>query len=224
MWVTHPATGIVIQEAWIKSKSFLASLKNIKTTIKIWNKETFGNVQRNIKRLKEMILELQSQPQESSTLNTEETIQKNLNEMLHREEMHWKDKAKSGWIEEGDANTHYLHLSTIIHYCHNSICRIINVENEWLTNRESIRQSLETIFIAFFISVDLNFPINLQGLIQYCINTEVNEKLMTILSSVEIIQALMNMENLKSSRLDRFSVLFYNTYGSIVGDAIVEEI
>lgn len=42
-------------------------------------------------------------------------IQRDLNDLCKRDEMLWRDKDKMRMIKDGDSNTHFFHLSTVIH-------------------------------------------------------------------------------------------------------------
>lgn len=129
MWVTHLGTGTIIQTAWHKSSSFMARFINTKRALKDWNKKSFGMVQVRIRQLKDLLTDLQSQPHAIRNSEAEATIQHELNEYLKREELLWRDKAKSRWIAEGDANTRFFHITTVIHRRYNSIKRILASNN-----------------------------------------------------------------------------------------------
>lgn len=154
----------------------------------------------------------------------EELLQHELNEFLKREELLWRDKAKARWIKEGDANTHFFHLTTVIHRRFNSVNRILSHSNQWLSTREDIGQEFERHFKDLFTSVKPCFPTRLHGLLIPCITEGMNRSLVAVPHHLEIVQALKQMGSLKSSDPDGFNVLFYNNYWSIVGDAVIAEI
>lgn len=51
----------------------------------------------------------------------DEALQIELDEWLKNQETLWKQKSKDGWLNDGDANTSYFHLTTIIHARNNTI-------------------------------------------------------------------------------------------------------
>lgn len=88
-----------------------------------------------------------------------------LNEVLKREEILWRDKAKSRWIEEGDANTRFFHLSTIIHRMYNTMHSILSTNNIWLTRRQDIGLAFQNHYKNLFTSCEPVFPKDFQSLI-----------------------------------------------------------
>lgn len=71
-------------------------------------------MQEEIKRLIGKIESLSGE-QTSITLNKKKELQNHLDEVLKCEQILWWQKAKTRWLEEGDANTYFFYLSTIIH-------------------------------------------------------------------------------------------------------------
>lgn len=114
-WTTLPQAGIIIATAWCWGFSLLSKLKNTKRALKEWNKSDLGQVQCKIKKLQETIQHIQKGEQSELNLAGEDKLQSELDTLLRCEELMWKDKAKTRWVEEGDDNTHFFHLSTIIH-------------------------------------------------------------------------------------------------------------
>lgn len=82
---------------------------------------------------------------------------RDLDDLYTREETLWRDKAKARWMEEGDANTHYFHLSTIIHRRYNRIHHILDSNNQWLSNRQLIGNAFQTYFTNLFVIVGPSF-------------------------------------------------------------------
>lgn len=106
--------------------------------MKIWNRNNFGHVQSKIKEISRQIEELQIKPQPMENLEEEGRLQLELDELLEIEEIIWRDKVKGKWLEEGDANTRFFHLSTIIHQRHNAIHYIKKSDNSWVCDSHVI--------------------------------------------------------------------------------------
>lgn len=219
-----PTQGFIIHHAWHKSNSFLARLKQTKLALKLWNRNVFSNVQHRIKILKDLIRTCQSEPQTAHTLHKECFLQRDLDELLQREEILWRDKAKARWLAEGDANTHYFHLSSIIHRRYNAINRILDSRNVWLCDRNSVGNSFVDYFLELFDSVHPSYPEDLLALIPTQISPESNARLLVVPFYEEVLHALCNMRNFKSPGPDGFTTNFYKQYWGIVGDAVTTKI
>ena len=56
------------------------------------------------------------------------------------------EKAKTGWLEEGDANTHFFHLTMVIHHRYIYIDHLMAVDNTWKSNWESIGREFSNFY------------------------------------------------------------------------------
>ena len=65
------------------------NLHNLSWGLGKWSNETFGSVRREIKKLKQMLEELRNDPLRTAPSNVELTINEQLIEMYHREEIMW---------------------------------------------------------------------------------------------------------------------------------------
>ncbi|KAI3467460.1 hypothetical protein Pfo_024123 [Paulownia fortunei] len=72
-----------------------------------------------IKRLKENLKnEIRILVQSPKNCAIEETLQVEWDEKYKRMEILWRQKAKQRWLQDGDANTNFFHLTTIFHQVH----------------------------------------------------------------------------------------------------------
>lgn len=121
-----------------------------------------------------------------------------MDELLRREEILWRDKAKERWMEEGDANTHFFHLTTLIHRRYNSINGILNEHNIWLHDRRQISAAFEEYFVKLFTTVQPNFPADFHDQFQPQISSKMNQALLVTPTHDEIQSALFSMGSFKS--------------------------
>ena len=82
--------------------------------LKRWNKSTFGNSKAKIKGLKAKIAELQQFPPTRENLELEASLNLEFDEWLDKEDMRLRQMSRELWVKEGDRNSRFFHLSTII--------------------------------------------------------------------------------------------------------------
>lgn len=93
-----------------------------------------------------------------------------LDKWLEREDLKWKQKSKELWIKEGDQNTRFFHLCTLVRRRRNIITEIREENGLRLINRKDIGEYFSTKFSEVFQSSSPNVPPNLDGLIEPCIS------------------------------------------------------
>lgn len=88
-------------------------LKMLKEALKLWNKNTFGDVHSQVtlayKDLDEIQLKIDTNGCTDILLDQEKNAQLNLENALNQEESFWHEKSKVKWHCEGDRNTAYFH-------------------------------------------------------------------------------------------------------------------
>lgn len=80
----------------------------------MWNKLHFGEVKDRIKELTARLERLQSSTQTSLVLEEQGKVEANTLEMLTRETILWKEKAKSNCIMEGKIRDIFIYLPSSI--------------------------------------------------------------------------------------------------------------
>ena len=102
------------------------------------------------------------------------------------------------WVKEGDRNSRFFHLSTIIRKQRNCISEI---QNYFLEK-----------FSSFFSSSLPLFPENLENLIEPCVTDQENLELCKIPTREEIKKVVFGMKSLKAPGPNGFPALFYKHY------------
>lgn len=171
MWLCEESSTMVNDKAWnltVKgTPSFrLASrIKHTKNKLRQWNKHFFGHMQTSINGLNQQINTLQTLSQTLENLEKEAQLYLELEELLKREEIMWKEKSKQRWIEEGDANTHFFHLATIIQCRYNSIDNLHSSDSSWKSDWNGIDTKFCQYYSNMFTSVNPRFPADFECLI-----------------------------------------------------------
>lgn len=124
MWSHHSDCQKLIEDTWniqvLGSPMFVLShkLKTLKERLKIWNRETFGNVHVMVKDAENNLKDLQEcidvNGHKDLLLEQEKMAQIEYQKALDIEEAFWQEKSKTTWHLEGDRNTSYFHRITKI--------------------------------------------------------------------------------------------------------------
>lgn len=120
MWTKHHQFLEVVKSSWnipIHGDAlyrFAGKLKRLKRILIEWNKQSFGNVFRNIveaeNQLKDLEIKIELDNFEDCEIENNRAKDR-LNDCLASEELFWKQHSKAKWLKEGDKNTHFFHVS-----------------------------------------------------------------------------------------------------------------
>uniref|UniRef100_A0A803QHQ4 Reverse transcriptase zinc-binding domain-containing protein n=1 Tax=Cannabis sativa TaxID=3483 RepID=A0A803QHQ4_CANSA len=137
MWRSHTKYESLLRECWSRNLNgspmfqLVSKLKQFKLMLKELNKEGFNNLQAIVTRYQHELDGLQSevhqQPLNSTLLAQESEIRVKLIEAQKNYASFLQQKAKSAWIQDGDANTAFFHSSIKQRLRQN---RIISIELE----------------------------------------------------------------------------------------------
>ena len=215
-WIRDSGCNSIVEKAWNMQNRGSAFFKlfnkqaNTKDALLKWNKEVFGHCQARINLLMDKIVKVQKNPPSEHNGKVEEELQLELSKWLFRSEIMWKQKSRELWLKEGDRNTKFFHLSTIIKRRTNHIDAIKLEEGHWVTSPTQIRQTILSSFKNLFAEEYVSFLEHLDNLMTNCIIEEDNDLLMKIPSREEIKETLFQMHDLKAPRPDGFPALFYS--------------
>jgi hypothetical protein len=114
-WMLDEEFNDVVQEAWAEGDTRGSALQtakqklaNCQSVLKRWSGNKFGNAERELKRKRKHLAELQA----VSSVDNDETIkqlQADINFIMEQEDIRWKQRAKQNWYQSGDQNTPFFH-------------------------------------------------------------------------------------------------------------------
>ena len=96
-------------------------IKQAKLELKQWNRSCFGNVQSKIKEAWKNLDQIQSLDPNPQNLEKEANLCMEIQELLKREEILWRQKSRIKSLASFDLNTRFFYLSTMIRRRRNSI-------------------------------------------------------------------------------------------------------
>ena len=90
------------------------------------------------------------------------------------------------WLKEGDRNSKFFHLSTLLRRRRNCIAEIKMADRTWIYNGGEIEDYFATHFQEVFQSFNPPIPPSLDNLLEPCITREENAELSRIPTSEEV--------------------------------------
>ncbi|XP_061340990.1 uncharacterized protein LOC133287406 [Gastrolobium bilobum] len=141
-WMDHPGFGGLMEEKWSSDVEVKLMLANFIPHLKKWNKEVFGNISYRIRNLTQSIADIQLKRERVDSLRLqklEEELHDNLNLTLDQEELLWFQKSRHNWIIDGDKNTKFYHLKTVMRRSSNRISRLCNNDNIWIEDPNELK-------------------------------------------------------------------------------------
>jgi len=151
VWISHPDCLKIVKESW--DQNFVCcpmfvlnqKLKHLKEALKVWNKNTFGNIPLQVTEATEKLNYIQEEIDNSGAtddlMDQERAVQISLEKVLDTEEIFWQQKSKVKWHSQGDRNTTYFHRITKIINASNLITYLANGD-ELLTDSTEISEHI----------------------------------------------------------------------------------
>ena len=226
VWERESSLPEVIQEAWTMGAD-ASTLGDINDKMKVtmtklvsWSKDKIGNVRKKIKDLREKLGELRNIGL-LDTDNEVHSVKKELEEMLHREEIWWKQRSRITWLKEGDRNTRYFHLKASWRAKKNKIKKLKKNDGSTTMNKKEMKEISRSFFQQLYTKDDNLNPVNLLNMFHEKISEQMNADLIKPFTDEEISDALFQIGPLKAPGPDGFPARFLQrNWGLLKGEVI----
>lgn len=148
-WLTHDGFKDLLSTSWDPSLSTPAALTKLKMRLKKWNREVLGDLHMRKERLATELKEVQDfldVAQSDDLLAREAALLRSFDALLEQEEVLWFRKSREKYIELGDRNTSFFHISTVIRRRRNKIEMLKDAEGKWVSDKGE----LESLAIQYY--------------------------------------------------------------------------
>ncbi|OMP02012.1 reverse transcriptase [Corchorus capsularis] len=107
--LSHEEFEVAIKKAWPDGDvDIVKKIKACGTVLEDCNQTTFGNLQANIAKKKKEFGSLYVMGASGNHVDLD-NCNRELNKLLHQEELLWRQRSKKHWLKEGDKNTRFFH-------------------------------------------------------------------------------------------------------------------
>ncbi|GKV45576.1 hypothetical protein SLEP1_g52642 [Rubroshorea leprosula] len=216
-WQQHPEFKKIVEDKWreMAVEGFARykcqqKLKLLKEFLKGWNKEVFGNMEAQYVQAVKKIEQVDMQ-NEVDDLEEFEIVkrQEGFSEMwdcLRKRELIWKQKSRSKWVREGDANTRFFHRVANGRRAQNSISGLM-CDGVWIEDPNAVKKETVKYFRSLFQGDSWNRP-KPGGIKFQKISEEKKEWLERPFSVEEIEEGLKSCDGSKAPGPDGYNFNF----------------
>ncbi|CAL9031736.1 unnamed protein product [Prunus brigantina] len=207
--------GNFVGSAWEKSLALVQPLKH-------WNIHVFGHLRQTKARLLARLAGIQrslSRGPNRFLSNLEVTLVEEFNLLLEQEALFWQQKSRVKWLQEGDRNTKFFHLTTIIRRRRNKIERLKDENDVWVEESEAIKSVVVKYFSDLFKSRQcLQCNVDIPQLFP-CIDDADVAGLVKSVDLQEVKDSLFGIGGIKAPGVDGYPACFYqNQWSLCAGD------
>jgi exonuclease III len=225
MWERENALPEVIANAW-HDQGLMADLGDVNKALKkvmdvlhTWGSRKFGNVTRELARLRAKLAKLY---EENADMQVIRNTLDDMNELLYREEMLWLQRSRIAWLKEGDRNTKFFHRKAVWRARKNRIMALKDHDGVV----QDTPSEMERMATSYFQSVFTRDP-SIQtspvvGLFRGVILEDTNEELCKPFTVKEVSDVLFQIGPLKAPGPDGFPARFYQRNWDVLKDEIIQ--
>ena len=153
-------------------------------------------------------------------MQNKDFCEKKLEETWRKEEMFWHQRSRVKWINFGDQNTRFFHLSTIHRSQRNIITMLKNESGQWVDDPVALNTLILNHFKSIYTSVGVRDFGDVLDVIKPVVTEHMNSSLEDIVVDNEIVRAVKQLGAYKSPGKDGFPGLFFKKYWPIVGNSV----
>ncbi|XP_021828885.1 uncharacterized protein LOC110769256, partial [Prunus avium] len=226
MWLKHENFPEFIAQNWeLSYGSALDKSCALVEPLKQWNLSVFGHLKQKKARILARLAGLQKalhQGPNTFLINLESILVADFNYILDQEAMFWRQKSRVKWLQEGDRNTKFFHLSTIIRRRRNKIDRLKNDAGLWVEESDGIKNLAMQYFSELFspapvatnsFTIPNMFP---------SIDPGALESLVADVDMEEVKVNLFSIGGLKAPGVDGFPACFYQKQWNTCANDILD--
>ena len=125
--------------------------------------------------------------EESNTLRL--GLEKELDELLYREEIMWMQRSRIAWLREGDRNTKFFHRRASVRRRKNRVRRLKRGDGSWTSNDEEMGEMATDFFRSLYTREEEVNPCIITDCMRSCVDEDMNNKLCAPFTEKKLVMA-----------------------------------
>ncbi|KAL4388382.1 hypothetical protein GQ457_09G019490 [Hibiscus cannabinus] len=153
-WNEHVDFPSMLARSWSNELSIHENIIQFQEMSSAWSLEVFGHIGNRKRHILARLHGIERTLEMGPNLYLEElekALKSELDIVLLQEESLWHQRARSDWIDKGDRNTNFFHLSAMIRKKRNSI-KSLKIGNRWCVDQAHLREHAVVFFQQLFTS------------------------------------------------------------------------
>ncbi|KAG5536302.1 hypothetical protein RHGRI_023919 [Rhododendron griersonianum] len=185
-WLSDEECSQVVSEAWSLDQegplmlSVCKKLRACKDRLKEWSRTKFGDLRLKISAAKDRMLEVQTMLEKGfnqQLVAEEKSLERDLEDLWQKDAMYWHQCSRIKWLQMGDKNSRFFHLSTIQRRQRNQIMRLKDKGGIWKSEPKEIADIIKLHFQELYEGPPVRDFGDLISLIDPLVSPECNARL-----------------------------------------------
>ncbi|KAF7149419.1 hypothetical protein RHSIM_Rhsim03G0083500 [Rhododendron simsii] len=212
-WLSDEECSLVVSEAWNldqEGNSMLSVCKKLracKDRLKEWSRMKFGDLRLQLSVAKDRLLEVQTMLEEGfdqQLVAKEKSLKRELEDLWQKDAMYWHQRSRIKWLQMGDKNSRFFHLSTIQQRQRNQIMRLKDKGGIWKSEPKEIAGIIKLHFQELYEGPPERDFDDIISLIDPLVSTECNARLVREVTKEEVKIVVFDLGPLRAPGSDGF--------------------
>lgn len=227
-WLKENDISEVIKSAWVDKrpprnpKELRVKLHWCASKLVGWSKERFGSLRKSIDDKQKLIESLYARSNEHSVIDQIKRLEWDLEGLLEREEVYWRQRTRADWLTAGDRNSKFFHNRATIRKKKNSIHRLVDNNGEVQESEEGIARIIGSYYASLFQSsnpstIDIS---KATETIENRLDNSMQLSLEADFSAEEVKMAVFDMNPTKALGQDGFQAIFFQKFWNVTGPEV----
>ncbi|MCI11359.1 hypothetical protein A2U01_0032459, partial [Trifolium medium] len=225
IWTTDANHVNIVKDAWQNLNGSLEQkLHHTLNALHIWGRTTFGIIPERIKDTQQDLQNLQHSQHTQNLSHQIQDKEKELDDLLEKEEMWWSQRSRALWLTHGDKNTKFFHQKASQRRRKNKIDSIKDPMDNCYYDQDEIEKTFINHFQQLFTTqTTTNVDATVQ-VVHNRLDQDMVDYLNMEFTAEEVFLAIKDMKSLAAPGPDGLPARFYHTYWDIVGRDITKEV
>ena len=223
MWVREAGCEDAIREGWSVQVqgspmySVVQKIKNCRVSLLNWSRTHVRASPRLIASKMARLEQLENMPMDEYRSNEVNDLRREVNVLMEKEEIFWRQRSRVSWLSAGDRNTKFFHACASQRKRTNQINGLRDENGVMQSDQQVISNIAVECFHQLFNSSRPDCIQEVVNHVDSVVTPDMHESLLRQFTVEEIQRALFQMNPAKAPGPDGMTPLFFQKYWHIIG-------